>query len=80
MPFHRLLDVEDPQLAIVFCHTKRDVDEVSMKLGQMGYNAGALHGDFTQARGMRSWANSRRACLISLLRLMWLPADLISRT
>lgn len=46
----RLLDVEDPQLAIVFCHTKRDVDEVSTKLEQMGYNAGALHGDFTQAR------------------------------
>jgi ATP-dependent RNA helicase DeaD len=46
----RLLDVEDPQLAIVFCHTKRDVDEVSMKLDQMGYNSGALHGDFTQAR------------------------------
>lgn len=46
----RLLDVEDPQLAIVFCHTKRDVDEVSVKLDQMGYNAGALHGDFTQAR------------------------------
>lgn len=46
----KLLDVEDPQLAIVFCHTKRDVDEVAMKLGQMGYNAGALHGDFQQAR------------------------------
>jgi len=46
----RLLDVEDAQLAIVFCHTKRDVDEVSMKLGQLGYNAGALHGDYTQAR------------------------------
>src|SRR4030067_14983 len=40
----RLLDVEDPQLAIVFCHTKREVDDVSMKLGQMGYNANALHG------------------------------------
>lgn len=46
----RLIDVEDPQLAIVFCHTKREVDEVSMKLRQMGYNAGALHGDYTQAR------------------------------
>ncbi len=46
----RLLDVEDPQLAIVFCHTKREVDEVAMKLQQMGYNANALHGDFTQAR------------------------------
>jgi ATP-dependent RNA helicase DeaD len=46
----RLLDVEDPSLAIVFCHTKRDVDEVSQKLQHMGYNADALHGDFSQAR------------------------------
>jgi ATP-dependent RNA helicase DeaD len=45
----RLIDVEDPQLAIVFCHTKRDVDDVAMKLQQMGYNASALHGDFTQS-------------------------------
>ncbi len=46
----RLIDVEDPKLAIVFCHTKRDVDEVAMKLEQMGYSASALHGDYTQAR------------------------------
>ena len=25
----RLLDVEDPALTLVFCHTKRDVDDVS---------------------------------------------------
>jgi len=46
----RLLDVENPQLAIVFCHTKREVDAVFMKLSRLGYNAGAIHGDFTQAR------------------------------
>jgi len=46
----RLLDVEDPELAIVFCHTKREVDDVSMKLNNLGYNAGAIHGDFTQAK------------------------------
>lgn len=46
----RILDIEEPQLAIVFCHTKRKVDEVSMKLSQLGYNAGAIHGDYTQAR------------------------------
>ncbi|MEW6052877.1 MAG: DEAD/DEAH box helicase [Nitrospirota bacterium] len=46
----RLLDVENPQLAIVFCHTKREVDDVFMKLSQLGYNAGAIHGDFTQVR------------------------------
>jgi len=46
----RLLDVEDPELAIVFCHTKREVDDVNLKLSQLGFNAGAIHGDFTQAR------------------------------
>jgi ATP-dependent RNA helicase DeaD len=46
----RLLDVEDPSLAIVFCHTKREVDEVSQKLQHMGYNSDALHGDYSQAR------------------------------
>jgi ATP-dependent RNA helicase DeaD len=46
----RLLDVEDPKLAIVFCHTKREVDDVFTKLSQLGYNAGAIHGDYTQAR------------------------------
>lgn len=46
----RLLDIEEPGLAIVFCHTRREVDEVALKLGQMGYNAGALHGDYAQTR------------------------------
>jgi ATP-dependent RNA helicase DeaD len=46
----RLLDVEDPQLAIVFCHTKREVDDIQMKLRQLGYDAGAIHGDYTQSK------------------------------
>jgi ATP-dependent RNA helicase DeaD len=45
----RLLDVEGPSLTLMFCHTKREVDEVSGKLQQMGYSAGAIHGDFTQS-------------------------------
>ncbi|MBI4710746.1 MAG: DbpA RNA binding domain-containing protein, partial [Nitrospirae bacterium] len=45
----RLLDVEEPSLTLVFCHTKNEVDEVSGKLQQMGYSAGAIHGDFTQS-------------------------------
>ena len=45
----RLLDVEGPALTLVFCHTKREVDDVSGKLQQMGYPAGAIHGDFTQS-------------------------------
>ncbi len=45
----RLLDVEGPSLTLIFCHTKREVDDVSGKLQQMGYSAGAIHGDFTQS-------------------------------
>ncbi|MBC8414518.1 MAG: DEAD/DEAH box helicase [Nitrospira sp.] len=45
----RLLDVEEPNLTLVFCHTKREVDDVYGKLRQMGYYAGAIHGDYTQS-------------------------------
>ena len=45
----RLLDVEAPELTLIFCHTKREVDEVAAELQHLGYNAGALHGDFTQS-------------------------------
>jgi ATP-dependent RNA helicase DeaD len=45
----RLLDVEAPELTLIFCHTKRDVDDVAARLQKLGYNAGALHGDFTQS-------------------------------
>lgn len=45
----RLLDVEAPELTLVFCHTKREVDDVAARLQQLGYNSGALHGDFTQS-------------------------------
>ncbi|MBF0540381.1 MAG: DEAD/DEAH box helicase [Nitrospirae bacterium] len=45
----RILDVQDPSLTLIFCHTRRDVDELAGKLQQMGYEAGAIHGEFTQA-------------------------------
>jgi ATP-dependent RNA helicase DeaD len=45
----RILDVQDPALTLIFCHTKKDVDELAAKLQQMGYEAGAIHGDFTQS-------------------------------
>jgi ATP-dependent RNA helicase DeaD len=45
----RLIDVEVESLILVFCHTKREVDDVASKLQQMGYPAGAIHGDFTQS-------------------------------
>jgi ATP-dependent RNA helicase DeaD len=55
----RLLDVEDPERTLVFCHTKRDVDEISARLQHLGYNAGALHGDFTQSHREEMMAKFR---------------------
>ncbi len=44
----RLLDMDPPRLAIVFCNTKRSVDECTEALIARGYAADRLHGDITQ--------------------------------
>lgn len=44
----RLLDIYNPELAMVFGRTKRRVDEVTMALQKMGYPAEGLHGDLSQ--------------------------------
>jgi ATP-dependent RNA helicase DeaD len=46
----RLLEVEKPTLALIFCNTKRGCDLVTRRLREAGYRAEALHGDFSQAR------------------------------
>ncbi|OMF22388.1 DEAD/DEAH box helicase [Paenibacillus sp. FSL H8-0548] len=44
----RLLDMESPDLAIIFGRTKRRVDELSEALQKRGYTADGLHGDLSQ--------------------------------
>ncbi|MCD4814541.1 DEAD/DEAH box helicase [bacterium] len=44
----RIIDVEDVFYGLVFCRTKNDVDETTLKLGERGYDAAAIHGDITQ--------------------------------
>jgi len=44
----RLIDMESPDLAIVFGRTKRRVDELSEALQKRGYAAEGLHGDLSQ--------------------------------
>jgi ATP-dependent RNA helicase DeaD len=44
----RVLDLEDPTSAIVFCRTRTEVDEISEKLNARGRRAEALHGGFSQ--------------------------------
>jgi ATP-dependent RNA helicase DeaD len=45
----RLLDTKAPTLALVFCATKRMVDELAEELRARGYRTEALHGDMSQA-------------------------------
>lgn len=45
-----LLDIQSPDLAIVFGRTKRRVDELYEALNKRGYSAEGLHGDFTQSK------------------------------
>ncbi|MGP7819087.1 DEAD/DEAH box helicase [Niallia sp. 01092] len=48
----RLLDIQAPELAIIFGRTKRRVDELSEALNLRGYTAEGIHGDLSQAKRM----------------------------
>ncbi len=44
----RILDMDNPKLAVIFCNTKRSVDECTEALTARGYSADRLHGDISQ--------------------------------
>ena len=44
----RLIDIYNPRLSVVFCNTKRQVDELISGLKGRGYFAEGLHGDMKQ--------------------------------
>src|SRR5690606_8940010 len=48
----RLLNVQQPELAIIFGRTKRRVDELAKALNIRGYLAEGIHGDLSQAKRM----------------------------
>lgn len=49
----RILDLESPSSAMVFCRTKREVDDLSSTLMARGYGAVAIHGDVNQGQRER---------------------------
>jgi len=49
----RIIDIEEKFYGLVFCRTKRDVDEVSNHLMTRGYDADGLHGDMSQSQRER---------------------------
>ncbi len=64
----RLLDLYDPKLSVVFCNTKRQVDELVQALQGRGYFAEGLHGDLKQVqrdRVMESFRKGRTDILVA---------------
>ncbi len=64
----RLLDYYEPKLSLVFCNTKKMVDDLTEVLKGRGYFAEGLHGDLSQAqrdRVMKSFRNGKTDILIA---------------
>lgn len=64
----RLIDVNNYKLSMVFCNTKRQVDELTHEMVARGYEAEGLHGDMKQSqrdRVMESFKNGRTEILIA---------------
>jgi ATP-dependent RNA helicase DeaD len=54
-----LIDLYDPDLTLIFCNTKRRVDELVGHLQARGYLAEGLHGDMNQSQRERVMAKFR---------------------
>lgn len=64
----RLLDYYNPKRSLIFCNTKRMVDELADNLKGRGYFAEGLHGDLNQYQRdkvMQSFRNGRTEILIA---------------
>ena len=64
----RLLDMYNPKLSLVFCNTKKRVDELTEALKGRGYFAEGLHGDMKQSqrdRVMKGFRSGKTEILIA---------------
>ncbi|MDE5931925.1 MAG: DEAD/DEAH box helicase, partial [Lachnospiraceae bacterium] len=64
----RLMDYYDPSRALIFCNTKRMVDELTEHLKARGYEVEGLHGDLSQNQRdtvMNLFKGGRAAVLIA---------------
>ena len=64
----RLIDLNDFKLSIVFCNTKKKVDELAYEMIARGYNAVGLHGDMKQTqrdRVMKAFKTGKVEILIA---------------
>ena len=64
----RLIDIYNPRLSVVFCNTKKKVDELISELKGRGYFADGIHGDMKQAqrdRVMNDFRDGKTEILIA---------------
>jgi ATP-dependent RNA helicase DeaD len=64
----RILDVETPASAIIFCARKSDVDDLVEHMQGRGYKAEAIHGDLNQVqrdRVMRAFREGKTEILVA---------------
>lgn len=62
----RIIEINDYKLVMIFCNTKKAVDDVTLMLLQRGFLAEALHGDMKQMQRDRVMARFREG-LINIL-------------
>lgn len=64
----RLLEYYQPKLTLIFCNTKKKVDELADLLKQQGFQAEGLHGDLSQVQrdvAMNRFRNGGASILIA---------------
>lgn len=64
----RLMDVHDFQLGLIFCNTKRQVDDLAQEIKARGFATDVLHGDISQGgrdKVMRRFRNGDLDLLIA---------------
>lgn len=59
----RIVDVEGIERGIIFCRTKKGVDELSEALQARGYLAEGIHGDMNQAQRLRVMTRFRQGAI-----------------
>lgn len=57
----KVLDEDNPFMAIIFCRTKRRVDMLEEAMSQKGYNCAKLHSDIQQSKRERIMKSFRNA-------------------
>ncbi len=63
----RLLDYANPKRSLIFCNTKKMVDDLAKDLKERGYQVEGLHGDLTQAQRDRVMNGFRKGAVEILI-------------